>query len=80
MTGTEDVAEKVADILFEQTARAINMATGTAPKIVQGVGSVTSLALSQAIEEVKHNKELRRLMNLEGEISFAEMKEVFHND
>ncbi len=78
MAGTEDVAEKVADILFEQTARAINMATGTAPKIVQGVGSVTSLALSQLIDEVKHNKELRRLMNLEGEISFAEMKEVLH--
>ena len=78
MAGTDDIAEKVADILLEQGAKAANFASRTAPKVVEGVGSVTSVAVSQLIEAVKKDKNLRHMMNLEGEVSVAEMNQLIH--
>lgn len=78
MAGTDDIAEKVADILLEQSAKAANFASRTAPKVVEGVGSVTSVAVSQLIEAVKKDKNLRHMMNLEGEVSVAEMNQLIH--
>lgn len=78
MPGTDDIAEKVADILIDQTAKAINMATETAPKLAQGVGTITSVAVNELIEAVRKNNQLRRMMNMEGEVSLAEMNQILH--
>jgi len=78
MAGTEDVSEKIAELLIQQGAHMINATTDVGAKVVQGVGSLTAIATSQLIEAINKNKELRRLLGLKGEVSLAEMNQVIH--
>ena len=76
MAGTDDIAREVADVLFDQSVKAVNMATDVVPKAMQGIGSLTQINLSQVIDEVKKNHALKKMMGLEGEVSMAEMTEI----
>lgn len=76
MAGSDDIAREVADILFNQTVKAASMASDVVPRTIQGLGNVTAVTLSQVIDEIRQNKELKKMMGLEGEISSAEMEEI----
>lgn len=73
MAGTEDIAEKVAELLIEQGARAANMVTDTAPKVVEGFGIVTSDLMNQIVTAAKKDKELQKVLSQKGEINIAQM-------
>lgn len=78
MAGTDDVAREVADLLFDQTVKGAAAATDIVPRALRGIRSITSLTLGQVIDELRKNKELQKLMGMEGEISNAEMTELMH--
>lgn len=76
MAGTEDIAREVADILFDQSVKAAGTAVDVVPRVAQGIGNVTKVTLAQVIDEIRKNRDLKKLMGMEGEISSAEMSEI----
>jgi len=76
MATTEDIAEKVSDLLLEQTAKGGAFVTTAVPPAVSGIMQATSSTIRHLREQVKNDRDLRRLMGLEGEVSEQEMSEA----
>ena len=76
MPGTDDIAEKIAETLFEQSARLGGTAVGVISDLFKGASSASSEALSHFIDEIKKNKALKEMMGLEGEVSVHELNEI----
>lgn len=76
MPGTEDIAEKVADLLVDNLSKAGAAAVQAAPKVAQGVGAFGAITIGQVIQEIQKNNALKQLMGLEGEVSVPEMSEI----
>lgn len=76
MATTDDIAEKVADVLFEYLLRSANYVTDTAPTAIGAVGRAGEKVfdgvsdLAQAL--VKH-VDLKRYLNKDGEVTAAEL-------
>ena len=56
MPTTEDIAEKIADILADQTPRAANFLFETGKTTAKNVGSMTQEALDKILQNKKHDK------------------------
>lgn len=76
MANTDDISEKVADLLLSQTARAAGTVMDVSATVVKGAEKTTNDMLKAFWEEVKENKEKNKYLELEGEISAAEMSQV----
>lgn len=76
MAGNDDISREVADLLFNQTIKMGSMAGDVVPKALQGVGHVSQVAFSQVVDEFKHNREMKDMMNMSGSISMAELNEI----
>ena len=76
MAHTDDIAEKVADLLIDQTARAANTGLDISHKAAKSLGVLTQKGLNKLLEDSKKSKELKRLLGIEGEITPAEMSEL----
>lgn len=73
---TEDIAEKVANLLLNETAKATNFAIDSGATLVKGAGVMTKQALKKLIEKSKNDKEIQKLMSIEGELTPAQMNEL----
>lgn len=73
MAHTDDIAEKVADLLLDQTARAANFGYDTGATLVKGAGVLTERGLKTLSERAKERAELQKLLSVEGEITPAQM-------
>jgi len=76
MPNTEDVAEKIADILADQTPRAANFLFEISKSTAKNVGSMTQEALDKLLQSKKHDKEMEKWLNLTGEILPTQMNEI----
>jgi len=76
MPTTEDVAEKIADILADQTPRAANFILETGRSAAKNVGAMTQEALDKLLQNKKHDKEMEKWLNLTGEILPTQMNEI----
>lgn len=76
MPTTEDIAEKIADILADQTPRAANFLFETGRSTAKNVGSMTQEALDKILQNKKHDKEMEKWLNITGEILPTQMNEI----
>jgi len=76
MTHTDDIPENVARILIEQTSKYLNLAGDTTIRSVQGISAVTSSYMRKIFDELKENEDIRKFMNIEGEIPFTKMTQL----
>ena len=77
MPGTEDIAEKVGDLLIEQTARAGAYVLDTAPIIKDGVVRGSSKIAGKVIKSVRDGTANHRLRELEKEGSKLPLTEFW---
>ena len=75
MAHTEDIAEKVAGLLLDQTARAANFTIDTGTTLVKGAGVLTRQSLEKLTKQSKKNKEMEMLSKIEGEVSALQLNE-----
>lgn len=75
MAHTDDIAEKVAGLLLDQTARAANFTYDAGAALAKNVGVLTKNGFKQLLSEQKAAEELRKIDNLTGEISYLQMNE-----
>lgn len=76
MAHTDDIAEKVVDLLVDQTARAATTGLDVGKQLAQGAGVLTQKALEKLLKKSKEDKELHKLLGVEGEITPAQMTEL----
>ncbi len=76
MSQTDDIAEKVSDLLLEQTVKGGAFISSSIPPAISGLMSATSNTINQLRTQLKNDKDLRRLMSLEGEVSEEELNEA----
>lgn len=79
MAYTEDIPEKVADLLLDQAPRAAGVALTVSEKTAQGVGAMTEAAINKILQKKKAKNELEQLRNLKGEISVPSMNELIRH-
>lgn len=75
MAHTDDIAEKLAGLLLDQTARAANFTYDTGAAMVRGVGVLTKKQLEKIFEDLNKSDELRKIRGTSGEIPLVQMKE-----
>lgn len=73
MAQTDDIAEKVADLLLDQTARAANFTYDTGATLVQGVGVMADKTFKNLSEKAQKHAELLKLLSVQGEITPTQM-------
>ena len=73
MAQTDDIAEKVADLLLDQTARAANFTYDTGATLVQGVGVIADKTFKNLSEKAQKHAELLKLLSVQGEITPTQM-------
>lgn len=73
---TEDIAEKVADLFWNQTLKTAAMVTNVVPEIISGTGQISSGLLGSAAQELKNKAELRKLLNMDGEVAMSDINEL----
>lgn len=78
MAGTDDIAREVLKLLFEQILKASGLAADVIPKALQGLGDFSSTTMSGLLDELKKDRDLQKLLGLEGEISMTEMTDIVH--
>ena len=76
MTHTDDIPENVARILIEQASKYINLASDTTIRSVQGVSAVTTRYMSELYDKLKNDVDMRKYLQIEGEIPFTKMQQV----
>lgn len=75
---TEDIAEKVADLLLNQGLNAAQMATRVVPEILAGTNDAGTGLLASAAAHLKNRKDLQDLLSLSGEVSMPRINEILH--
>lgn len=73
---SEEVAEKLADLLLSQAPRAAETALKTGGTLFTGAGAVTSKTLDKILQKTENAKEGDRLQSLHGEISLGQMNQL----
>lgn len=76
MANTDDIAEKVADLLIDQTAKVANTGFDVGKQIAMGAGTMTQKALDKLLKDAKKDKEMSKYLEVEGEISASQMAEI----
>ncbi len=76
MAINDDIAEKIGDILLNESAKAGAFVTSTIPPAVSGITTATKHTIERLRTQLKNDKDLRRLMGLKGEVSETEMNEA----
>lgn len=76
MAPIDDVAEKIGDILLNESVKGGAFVTGIIPPAASGMASAAAHTIERLRAQIKHDKDLRRLMGLEGEVSEEEMNEA----
>ena len=72
MAVTDDIPEKVADLLLEQTARAATTAVNTTASMVEGAGVITN----DVLQKIYKDLQTRKLLGKTGEITPLEMTDL----
>lgn len=76
MAYTEDIPEKVADLLLDQAPRAAGVALTVGEQTARGIGAMTENALNKITQKRKAKNQMEQLRNLKGEISVPSMNEL----
>lgn len=76
MAATEDIAEKVSDLLMDQILRGGAFAAEAVPPAVQGIAKTSEKKLKEMRAQIQNRLDIYRLMGLKGEVSEEEMSEA----
>ena len=79
MAVSDDISEKVANVLFEYLLRSANYVTDTAPNAIGAVGKAGEKAFSSVesfAKELLKQADSKRYLEKDGEISAAEMNQA----
>lgn len=79
MAYTEDIPEKVADLLLDQAPRAAGVALTVGEQAARGIGAMTESAINTITQHRKKKSQLEQLRNMKGEISVTTMNELIRN-
>lgn len=79
MAYTEDIPEKVADLLLDQTPRAAGAALTVSEQAARGIGVMTETAINQILKNRKEKNRIDQLRNLKGEIQVPIMNELIRH-
>jgi len=76
MTPIDDVAEKIGDVLLNESVKAGAAISDTMPLIANSLASATKHTIDRLRTQIREDRDMRRLLGLEGEVSEAEMNEA----
>lgn len=76
MAHTEDIAEKIADLLLSNAPRTADVALKTGHTFVKGVGAISSQTLNKLLANTEDEKERAKLLNIHGEVTPTQMNEI----
>lgn len=79
MAYTEDIPEKVADLLLDQTPRAAGAALTVGEQAAHGIGAMTESAVNQLLKNRKEKNRIEQLRKLKGEITIPSMNELIYH-
>ena len=73
---TEEISEKIADLLLSQTPRAADVALKTGGTVVKGVGAISSQTLDKFLKSADDAKKREKLLSMQGEVSPTQMNQI----
>lgn len=76
MDAGADVAKQVADLLLDQGVKISPAVAQLIMVLFEGFGGITSVSLGQVVDKIKENKDLKQLMDMEGEISAEKLTDI----
>lgn len=79
MAHTEDIPEKVADLLFDQTPRAAGAAANATDLTIQTINHKIEDFLAQLRNKRQEKEKLEQLSQLKGEVNVSSMNELLRN-
>lgn len=73
---TDDIAENVADILFDQTTKTLNTFWDVGSNVAMATGAGISSVVDDLIKRFEASKEYKEMLSKTGEVSVAEINEM----